>query len=130
VKRLALTACVVLASLTACGGGGASIYTLAATKACLAKAHGVSVRKAPASDFVANSATGGAFTAVLNDNRATVSFGQTVNDADNIDEAYRRFHAHNVGINDVLRSQQNAVMLWHVHPTDADISAITDCLKS
>jgi hypothetical protein len=51
-------------------------------------------------------------------------------DADNIDQAYRRFHAKNVGIDDVLRTQGNAVMLWHQHPTDADISTVTGCLSS
>jgi hypothetical protein len=34
-----------------------------------------------------------------------------------------------VGIDDVLRQQQNAVMLWHEHPSDADLSEITGCLK-
>jgi hypothetical protein len=125
---LALTGCVVLACAVACGGSGTTLYTSAATKACLQK-DGVAVRGAPASDFVANSATGGALEATLHGNRATVSFGQTVSDADNIDQAYRRFRAHNVGIDDVLRSQQNAVMLWHLHPTDNDLAAITDCLE-
>ena len=50
-------------------------------------------------------------------------------DADNIDQAYRRFHAKNVGIDDVLREQGNAVMLWHAHPADADLARITGCLK-
>jgi hypothetical protein len=34
-----------------------------------------------------------------------------------------------VGIDDVLRQQGNAVMLWHQHPSDADLATITDCLK-
>ena len=80
-------------------------------------------------DFVANSATGGAFTVQLVDNRVTVSFGETMDDADNIDQAYRRFKASNVGIDDVLRRQENALMLWHVHPQDNDLSIITGCLK-
>ena len=29
-----------------------------------------------------------------------------------------------------LRQQQNAVMLWQLHPSDTDISTITGCLKS
>ena len=74
--------------------------------------------------------TGGAFRVTLPRNRVTVSFGLTVDDADNIDQAYRHFHAANVGIEDVLRQQQNAVMLWHTHPRSADIATITGCLKS
>jgi DNA repair protein RadC len=59
----------------------------------------------------------------------TMVFGETLVDADNINEAYHRFRSKNVGIDDVLRQQQNAVMLWHEHPSDADLSTITDCLK-
>lgn len=127
--RLALTGCLLLACATACGdSGGTTLYTRAATKACLQK-QGVAVHPAPVSDFVANSATGGAFSASPRGNRVTVSFGETTADASNIDDAYRRFRAKNVGIDDVLYVQGNAVMLWHVHPSDSDISAITDCLK-
>ena len=128
MNRLVIIGCAVLACATACGSGSTKLYTAAATKACLQK-HSVPVRSAPASDFVANSATGGAFSAMTRGNRVTVSFGETVADADNIDQAYRRFRAKNVGINDVLRTQGNAVMLWHLHPLDTDISAITSCLK-
>ncbi len=80
-------------------------------------------------DFVANSATGGAFVVQLVGNRVTVSFGETEADADNIEQAYHRFKAGNVGLSDVLRRQGNALMLWHVHPQDADLATITGCLK-
>ena len=59
----------------------------------------------------------------------TVVFGETLQDADNINQAYHRFRSRNVGIEDVLRQQGNAVMLWHAHPTDADAARLTDCLK-
>jgi hypothetical protein len=116
--------------LSGCGSGGVTLYTKEATSACLEKAalHPKSV--AETSDFVANSATGGAFSVQLADNRVTVSFGETMADADNIDEAYHRFKATNVGLDDVLRRQGNALMLWHVHPQDADLATITGCLKS
>lgn len=129
MKRLTPLALVVLACAVACGSPATHIYAKAPTSACLKK-EGIPVHPAPASDFVANSATGGALSARPKGNQVTVSFGQTVQDANNIDDAYRRFHAKNVGINDVLRTQQNAVMLWHVHPTDANIAAITGCLES
>lgn len=123
----AVLAAVVL--ITGCGAAGTTIYTKAATEACLRNA---GVKPRPVSeteDFVANSATGGAFVAQLVGNRVTVSFGETEADADNIDQAYRRFKANNVGINDVLRRQGNALMLWHVHPEDDDLATITGCLK-
>jgi hypothetical protein len=81
------------------------------------------------SDFVAQTATGGAFRVRLPHNFVTVSFGETQSDADNINDAYNRFKAQNVGLADVLRRQGNAVMLWHVHPLDEDLAKITDCLK-
>ena len=80
-------------------------------------------------DFVADSATGGAFRVTLPHNHVTVSFGLTLDDASNIDQAYRRFHAANVGIDDVLRRQENAVMLWQSHPSADDIATVTGCLK-
>lgn len=123
----ALLAVVVLVS--GCGSGGAKLYTKDATEACLQKAALQPKSVAETSDFVANSATGGAFVVQLADNRVTVSFGESEADADNIDQAYHRFKASNVGLDDVLRRQGNALMLWHVHPQDSDLATITGCLK-
>jgi hypothetical protein len=129
VKRVALGASLILL-VAACGKGGTTLYTRAATSACLQKAGYMPRSVSSSSDFVANSATGGAFSVALTDNQVTVSFGETVTDADNIDDAYRRFRAANVGIEDVLRRDQNAIMLWHVHPADDDLSTIANCLSS
>jgi len=126
VKRWLALPAVVL-GLAACGGGGATTYTEAASAKCLT-AQGVTVSHDV--DFVASTALGGSFKAILSDNFVTVSFGDTTTDADNIADAYRRFRAANVGIADVLRQQGNAVMLWHEHPSDTDISTITGCLKA
>ena len=128
VKRLALLGVVVVA-LAACGKSSTTLYTERATSDCLRKA-GLHPRPIdPGADFVANSATGGAFRVALTGNDTTVSFGETIADADNLDQAYRRFRAKNVGIDDVLRRQGNAIMLWHMHPSDADLATITNCLK-
>jgi hypothetical protein len=129
VKRIAAIACLALTAVACGGSGAAKLYAEGPTSACLVK-KGLQPKPVPNStDFVANSATGGAFQVKLPRNAVTVSFGLTDGDADNIDQAYRTFKASNVGIDDVLRSQGNAVMLWHVHPTDADIATITGCLK-
>ena len=128
VKRLALAAALVLA-LAGCGKSGTPLYTKDATTACLTKA-GLDPGPVPGTtDFVANSATGGAFHVTLAGNQVTVSFGETVADADNLDQAYRRFRSKNIGIDDVLRRQGNAVMLWHEHPEDTQLGTITSCLK-
>jgi hypothetical protein len=129
VKGGLLAVLVVVIISSGCGAGGTTIYTKDATEACLQDA-GLQPRPVTeTADFVANSATGGAFVVQLVANRVTVSFGETEADADNIDQAYRRFKATNVGVNDVLRRQGNALMLWHVHPQDDDLATITGCLK-
>jgi hypothetical protein len=122
----AVLALVLAVGLVACGGSGHSLYTLQKTRDCLVAKH---VALGGTLDFVATTATGGALRARLPPNFVTIAFGATTADADNIDQAYRSFHARNVGINDVLRQQGNAVMLWHEHPSDADLATITNCLK-
>jgi hypothetical protein len=119
-----LLAVAVLAA--SCGGGGVKLATRDKTRACLVSD---GVRLGGALDFVATTATGGAFKAHLAANEVTVVFGETVADADNINQAYHRFHSENVGIEDVLRQQGNVVMLWHQHPSDADLGRITSCLE-
>jgi hypothetical protein len=130
VRRIA-TIAVISVTAAACGGSGhAALYASGPSRACLA---GKGLRVGPvssSSDFIASTATGGAFRVTLARNRVTVSFGQTLEDADNINQAYLGVHAPNVGIADVLRQQQNAVMLWHLHPSDADAATITGCLRS
>jgi hypothetical protein len=128
VKRLSLAVALVLA-LAGCGKSGTQLYAKDATTACLTKAGLDPKPVTGTSDFVANSATGGAFHVALAGNQVTVSFGETVADGDNLDQAYRRFRAKNVGIDDVLRRQGNVVMLWHEHPEDTQLGTITSCLK-
>ena len=129
MKRLLLLIAAA-AWLSGCGSSEPATYTKAATVKCLT-AKGVGTKPVSQSvDFVAWSAEGGSFRATLTDNFVTVSFGPTVEKANGIADAYRRFAAANVGVSDVLRQQGNAVMLWHVHPSDADITAVTGCLKA
>ena len=123
LAALLVATCVLAAG---CGGDGEHLATLAKTQACLASA---GVRLGGTLDFVATTATGGALRAHLRDNEVTVVFGATVGDANQINDAYHRFRASNIGIEDVLKQQRNAVMLWASHPSDADIATITGCLR-
>lgn len=125
MRRFALVALLTAGVLAGCGKHTPS-YTLAKSSACL-RQDGVTL--GGPLDFVATTATGGAVRVRLRDNAMTLVFGQTQGDADNIDAAYRRFHASNVGIDDVLRQQGNAVMLWQQHPSDSDVAIVTGCLK-
>ena len=125
MRRFALGALFAACVLAGCGKDTPT-YSLAKSSECL-RQDGVAL--GGQLDFVATTATGGAVRVRLRDNSLTLVFGQTQSDADNIDAAYRRFHSSNVGIDDVLRRQGNAVMLWHQHPSDEDLSTITGCLK-
>jgi hypothetical protein len=119
---------IAAALLAGCGGSGSHLYTLAKTRDCL-KAQHLPIRAPEVTDFVASSATGGAFRTRIAGNVVTVSFGLTTSDADNINSAYRRFRGKNIGINDILRQQENAVMVWHMHPEDAQMATLAGCLK-
>jgi hypothetical protein len=77
----------------------------------------------------ASTASGGALRVRLPDNAVTVSFAQSADEANNLADAYRRFHAKNVGVEDILRTKDNAVMLWQLHPSAPDESNVEDCLK-
>jgi hypothetical protein len=122
----------LLAFLVAgCGGGSTStsVYTLTATKPCLVAKQGIDLFPTPNDDFVASTASGGALRVRLPDNAVTVLFGQSEQEASNLADAYRRFHAKNVGVEDVLRTKGTAVLLWQLHPSAADESNVEDCLK-
>jgi hypothetical protein len=126
VGRLAIVGIVVVFLTAACGGQ----WTFSAdkTRACL---ESESARIGGPLDFVATTATGGAFVARLSDNTVTVSFGEKEADAADIAFAYQRFAFPNVrsNIQDVLQRYRNAVLLWRKHPVAADLALITGCLK-
>ena len=119
---------MALLALLAAGCGGASLYSVTKTRACLDQRGAQIGGKL---DFVASTATGGAFSAALGDNSVKLVFGQTEGDAEQIVAAYQRFAFPNVrtGLPDVLRRYSNVVTLWHEHPQDADLSLVVGCLR-
>ena len=125
---LALLALVV----AGCGGSSTSstsVYTRAATRQCIETKLGLHTFLPIADDFVASTASGGALRFRLPDNNAvTMLFAQSPDEAGNLADAYRRFHAKNVGIEDILRTKGNGVMLWQFHPGASDESNVSDCL--
>jgi hypothetical protein len=119
----------VLVLLLAAGCGSQTKYSAEKTRACLAS-EDARIKKT-SGDFVATTATGGAFVAQLSDNWVTVSFGLQDTDAKDIQLAYQQFAFANVraNITDVLERYGNVVLLWHKHPENADLALVTGCLK-
>ncbi len=130
MKPIALIALVAFVA-AGCGGGSTStsLHTLAATKQCIETKLAIHRFPPLGDDFVASTASGGAFRVRLADDAVTILFGQSADEASNLADAYRRFHAKNVGIEDILRTDSNAVMLWQLHPSADDENNIHDCLK-
>ena len=128
-RHLLIVLVLVVVSVAAAGcGGGAKTYSGDKTRACLAKAK-VRLVGVPAGDFVAQSAEGDALSVRFRDNLVTISFGLDRNGAERIVRGYQRFRGKNIGLEDVLKPARNAVMLWAVHPNDAYLQTIEDCLK-
>jgi len=129
--RRGLPAGIVLAAtllLAATGCGGQEPYTLAKTRACLSQEPGV--RIAGKVDFVASTALGGAFVArIRSGQQVTIAFGLDEKEAERVARAYRRFRGRNIGIDDVLRPDRNAVLLWKAHPTIGDEATVNGCLS-
>jgi hypothetical protein len=126
--RLALAGLAVVVLTVLAGCGGKTTYSSDRTRNCLTQ-RGVKV--GGPLDFVANTAIGGAFRANLGDNWVTVAFGDTLKSGVDIENAYTRFALPNVkaGLSDVLRRYNNAVTLWHMHPSDSDLSLVVGCLR-
>jgi hypothetical protein len=80
-------------------------------------------------DFVASNALGGAISVTVPGNEVTLSFADDRTEAERIVRAYQRFRGKNIGLEDVLRAYHNVVALWALHPSDAALQTIRDCLK-
>jgi hypothetical protein len=128
MARFALAGVAVGILLALAGCGGRTTYTLDRTKTCLQERN---VRVGGPLDFVASTATGGAMHVNLGDNFLTIAFGKDLTGGQNIEMAYTRFAAKNIqnGLPDVLRRFNNAVTLWHKHPSDSDLALIVGCLR-
>jgi hypothetical protein len=129
VKPFALVALVAFV-VAGCGSGVSSdVYTRTATKQCIEDTLGIHHFDPLGDDFVASTASNGGLRVPLADNTVTVLFGESADEASNLADAYRRFRAKNVGIEDVLRVKNNVVLLWQIHPSAADETKLDDCLK-
>jgi hypothetical protein len=127
MRHLVVLMPLLALALAACGPAKEPTYSVEKTKQCL-RDKGAKI--GGKLDFVASTATGGAFHVTLPANELTIAFGDNTGDAQQIEKAYVRFHSANVGIEDILKRLSNAVMLWRQHPEQTDLETVESCLLS
>lgn len=119
---------LIAGAVAACGGDAGELYRLEPTRECLREAD---IRlKTGDVDVVASTALGGALHADLEGNEVTAAFGESLEDAAQIERAYRRFAGRGFDIDSVLRRDRNVVMLWGVSPSEDHEATVTGCLET
>ena len=80
---------------------------------------------------VAAAAPNGGLRAFEPGNTVTIAFGENQDDALQIEGAFRRFAPKRLRphIDDVMRLQKNAVLLWTVTPPSEEMDTVFGCLK-
>ena len=130
--RLALTISITAGLVLAgCSSGEPSTFKAGPTATCL-KENGYSVTTDDAKvGVLAANAPNGGLRANEPGNALTIAFGQNSDDAIQIAGAFKRFAPKKLRphINDVMRTQKNAVLLWTVTPPQAEQDKVFACLK-
>jgi len=124
-------ALVALALLAAGCNTEPSTFKAEPTAKCLRGA-GYSATTEPSEiGVVAAAAPNGGLRAFEPGNTVTIAFGENSDDALGIQRAFRRFAPKKLRphINDVMRSQKNAVLLWTVTPPQEELNKVFACLK-
>jgi hypothetical protein len=126
-----VVALVAVALLVAGCNSEPSVYTAEPTAKCL-RGNGFRVTTAPQNiGVVAAAAPNGGLRAFEPGNTLTIAFGESSDDALGIQRAFRRFAPKSLrpNIDDVMRIQKNAVLLWTVTPPLEEMNKVFGCLK-
>ena len=129
--RLPICALVLLALLAAGCNTEPSVYKAGPTARCLQK-DGYRVVTDPAKlGVVEGHAANGGLIAFHPGNAIRIAFGDNSDAAAGIEHGFRLFAPKKLRphINDVMRTQKNAVFLWTVTPPQEEINAVYACLK-
>ena len=110
-------------TLAGCGSTNAP-YTQTKTAPCLREL-GYSVR--PATDLIAGTAANGGLVATLRDETVTIAFGEDAHDGLRLSRAYRRVAPRR--LRDLILPRRNAVMVWTISPTLAQMQEAEKCLR-
>jgi hypothetical protein len=125
---------LVVVGLFACGGEGGGgrdgTFSRNASATCL-RAAGAEVSTAQADlDYVAETASAGGIYATVDGETVTIAFSRTENDAERLEAAYKAFaEGFEVPVDDILKREGNAVLMWDATPTDEQVSTVEGCLK-
>ena len=124
-------ASLLTALLSACSSGEPSAYKAQPTANCLGKL-GYRVTTVDRNvGVVAAAAPNGGLRAFEPGNTVTIAFGANQDDALQIEGAFRRFAPKKLkpNIDDVMRVEKNAVLLWTVTPPEDEMNKVFGCLK-
>jgi hypothetical protein len=128
-RALALVALAVL--MAGCGDTEPSVYKAEPTAKCLRGDHFRVTVDPTKVGVVAGAAPNGGLRAFEPGNALTIAFGASSDDALGIQRAFRRFAPKRLRrhIDDVMRIQKNAVLLWTVTPPLEEMNKVFGCLK-
>jgi hypothetical protein len=136
MDRRALCAAAFLVpvlALAGCGGGGKP-YTAAGTAPCLRTKGFTKVTTDPVKvGFIAGFAEhGGILARSATGNAVTIAFAADESSTASTRQAFRRHAtpAYRRHLNDVMRSQGNAVLVWTVAPDASELADAEGCLHS
>jgi hypothetical protein len=130
VKRIVLLT-GLLFLLAACGGAEPAAYKAPQSAKCLSKLGYRVTTRDRGVGVVAAAAPNGGLRAFEPGNTVTIAFGANSDDALQIEGAFRRFAPKTLrpNIDDVMRVQKNAVLLWTVTPPEDEMTKVFGCLK-
>jgi hypothetical protein len=129
--RLLIPLALLLAVLAAGCNTEPSTYKAEPTANCLRK-QGYRVTTDPAKlGIVEGHTVNGGLLAFHPGNAVRIAFGANSDDTTGIEHGYRRFAPKKLRphIDDVMRSQKNAVLLWTVTPPQDEMDKVFACLK-
>ena len=129
--RLSICLALLLAFLAAGCNTEPSTYKAQPTANCLRK-DGYQVTTDPAKlGVVEGHAENGGLVAFHPGNAVRIAFGASSDDAIGIERGYRRFAPKKLRphIDDVMRTEKNAVLLWTVTPPLDEMNKVFACLK-
>ena len=124
---------VLLALLAAgCGQKEGETFTAAGTVGCL-RNEGFKVTRAPAKiGLIAAFAANGGLLATKGGNPVTIAFAADENDVKSTQAAVKNQASpfYKKRINDIMRVENNAVMVWTTAPSQDQIDTVVNCLGS